>query len=71
MFEPSFSCKIGVLAAVTCRSGAVQPAETFDITKRLLTPSLAKPRQNAEAVLKTYELFVYEDTHRVKAWSQS
>jgi len=31
--------------------------------KCLLTLTLAKPRQNAEAILKTYELFIYGDIH--------
>jgi hypothetical protein len=26
---------------------------------------LAKPRQNAEAILKTYELFIYGDIHSI------
>jgi hypothetical protein len=29
------------------------PAETFEIRKYLVTPSLAKPRQDMEAFLKT------------------
>jgi len=38
------------------------PAEIFVIKESLLTLSLAKPRQNAaEAILKTYELFIYGD----------
>ena len=35
------------------------PEETFDTRKRLVTLSPAKPRENAETVLKTYMLFVY------------
>jgi hypothetical protein len=38
------------------------PAETFEMRKSLLTLSLAKPRQNAKAMLKTYQ-FVYGDMH--------
>jgi hypothetical protein len=41
------------------------PAETFEMRKCLLTLSLAKPRQNAEAILKTYELIIYGDTHYI------
>ena len=35
------------------------PAETFLMRKRLLTLSVAKPRQNAEAILKICELCIY------------
>jgi hypothetical protein len=35
------------------------PVET-EIRKRLLALSLAKPRENAEAILKTNELFIYD-----------
>jgi hypothetical protein len=38
----------------------ILPVEN-EIRKRLLVLSLAKPRENAEAVLKTTELFVYDD----------
>jgi len=34
---------------------------TFEIRKRLLNTSLAQPRQNIEAILKTYKLFIYGD----------
>jgi hypothetical protein len=34
------------------------PAEAFDMRKRLLTLSLAKPRKNAGASLKNYEQFI-------------
>ena len=45
---------------------AFLPAETFEMWKRLyLTLYLAKPRQNAETVLQTNELFVYGDLHYV------
>jgi len=37
----------------------VHPEGTFEGEKRLSTLSLAKPRQNAEAVLKTCELLVH------------
>jgi hypothetical protein len=37
--------------------------ETFEMKERLLTPSLEKPRRNAEAILKNYELFIYGDIH--------
>jgi len=33
--------------------------------KPTLTISLAKPRQNAKAVFKPYELFVYGDIHYI------
>jgi hypothetical protein len=33
------------------------PRDTIIIT-RLLTPSMAKPRYNAETIIKTYELFI-------------
>jgi hypothetical protein len=39
------------------------PAETFEMRKCLLILILAKLRQNAEAVLKTYALFIYETKH--------
>jgi len=35
--------------------------ETLEMGKCLLTLSLAKPRYNAKAAFKTYELFIYED----------
>jgi hypothetical protein len=38
-------------------------AETFEMGKRLLTFSLARPRYNAEAVVKAYELFAYGIIH--------
>jgi hypothetical protein len=31
--------------------------------KRLLTLPLAKPKQNAEEILKIHELFIYGDIH--------
>jgi hypothetical protein len=34
--------------------------------KCLLTLHPAKPRQEAEAILKTYELFIYRDVDFVK-----
>ena len=39
------------------------PAKSIERRKHLLTISVAKPRYNAEAVLKTYDLFIYGDTH--------
>jgi len=39
--------------------------ETFQTIKRLLTFSLAKPRENAEVMLKQYELCIYGDMHKV------
>lgn len=41
------------------------PAETFEMTKHLLTISLEKPRQNVEAVCKTCDLLIYGDIHRI------
>lgn len=38
------------------------PAETFGLRKRLLTLSMAKPRQKADVFI-TYELFIYGDIH--------
>ena len=43
--------------------GNTLPAATFEMTTRVLTLCPAEPRQNAEAVLKTYELFIYEHIH--------
>jgi hypothetical protein len=37
-----------------------QPTETFEMRNRLLTSSLEKPRQNAEAILEAHALFIYE-----------
>jgi hypothetical protein len=37
------------------------PAETLEMRKRLPTLPLARPRYNAETVLKTYEMFIYGD----------
>ena len=42
-------------------SRPAKPAETFGLKKRLLTLSMAKPKQTADAVFITYELFVYGD----------
>jgi hypothetical protein len=36
------------------------PAEIFKMTKYLLALSLSKPRENAEAILKTCEMFMKE-----------
>ena len=36
---------------------------TFETIKRLLTFSLAKPRANAEVMLKQYEMCIYGDMH--------
>jgi hypothetical protein len=35
------------------------PAGAFQMRKHLLTVYMAKPRHNAEAILKTYEVFIY------------
>jgi hypothetical protein len=37
------------------------PAEIFEMRKSLITSSLSKPRKKTESILKTYELFIYED----------
>jgi len=39
--------------------------ETFEKIKHLLTFSLAKPRENAEEMLKKYELCNYGNMHTV------
>jgi hypothetical protein len=39
--------------------------EIFEVTKRLLALYLAKPREFAEAVLETDELFICGDIHCV------
>jgi hypothetical protein len=39
----------------------VLPTETFETIERLLTLSLAKPKSNAEAIMKTQELVIFED----------
>jgi hypothetical protein len=41
----------------------VSPTETHEMRKLLLTSSLAKPRLNAEAILKNWELFICGDIH--------
>jgi hypothetical protein len=46
-----------MLPATQCYAAA----EMFEMKTRLLTLSLAKPRQKGEAILKTYERFLYED----------
>jgi len=46
-------------AAVCC------PRDTSKMRNRLLTPSMSKARYNAEAILKTYELFIYTDVSYV------
>jgi hypothetical protein len=35
------------------------PPDTFEMRKYILTLLLAKPKKSAEAILKTYELFIY------------
>jgi hypothetical protein len=37
------------------------PAETFQMTEHLVTPSHTKSRQNTEAILNTYGLSIHED----------
>jgi hypothetical protein len=39
------------------------PAKAFETRKRLLTLSLAQPRQNKEAGFKIHELFIDRDIH--------
>jgi len=41
------------------------PAETFEMRKCFSTPSLAKLRYNAQAVLKIYELFICGYIHYI------
>lgn len=40
-------------------------SETFVVRKRRLTLSLTKLRQNAEKILKTYELYIYGYVHYI------
>lgn len=47
--------------AVWCSQLNPFSAKTSEMRKCLLTLSLPKPRQMAEATLKTHELFIYED----------
>jgi hypothetical protein len=35
------------------------PAEVFEMSKYLLTPSWSKPRWNSEGILKKHEVFIY------------
>jgi hypothetical protein len=37
------------------------PTETVVMGKRFLSLSQAKPKQNAKAILKIYQLFIYAD----------
>jgi len=46
------------------------PAETSEITKRISALSLENMRQNAEEILKTYELFTYLLTSLLTPWSR-
>jgi hypothetical protein len=41
------------------------PAETFEMIKRLVTFTLAKPGYDTEAILQTYELLIYGDLHYI------
>jgi len=43
------------------RDSSAFPADIFETNKYLLTLSLSKPRWNSEGILKTRELFIYED----------
>lgn len=49
----------------TCSSRATCPRRHFKWDKSLLTLPLVKPRQNAEATLKTYDLLIYDDKHYI------
>jgi len=39
------------------------PVDILEMRKRLLTPYPVQPRQKAEEILKTFDLFVCEVTH--------
>jgi hypothetical protein len=63
-----FTLKTFSLYKITAYAMPAEPAIQFYVDlgeipneKSLLTLSLAKPRYNAEAILKTYALFVYGD----------
>jgi len=45
------------------RQTVMLPAKAFETRKRLLTLSLAQPRQNKEAGFKIREVFIYRDIH--------
>jgi hypothetical protein len=45
------------------------PAERAEISLRISALSLAKTRQNAEEILKTYDLFIYLFTYLLTPWS--
>ena len=47
------------------RDTVIFSGEKLDMSKRLLTFSLAKPRLNTESLFKTYELFIYGEIHYV------
>jgi len=50
-----------VTANMCLRQTVMLPAKAFETKKRLLTLSLAQPRQNKEARFKIHELFIYRD----------
>jgi hypothetical protein len=52
-----------VAANMCLRQTIMLPAKAFEMRKRLLTLSLAQPRQNKEAGFKMHELFIYRDIH--------
>jgi hypothetical protein len=47
------------------RHSVTLPAGIFEMTKCILTRSLSDLRQNGEAVLKTFDLFIYGDVRCV------
>jgi hypothetical protein len=51
----------------TYSESLILPTEAFGMRNGLLSPSLPKPRQNAEAIVKTYELFIYGDIHHIRS----
>jgi hypothetical protein len=46
-------------------AGNTLPAVIFEMRTGLWTLSLVKPRQSAEVILKTYELFIYKDMYYI------
>ena len=58
--RPRYVCSTRSWLSTCCpRHSVMLPAETSEMIKRLLTLFLAKLRYNAEAIFKTYELFIY------------
>ena len=56
------ACSTHSLQTTYCPQHCIMlPTETFHMGKCLLTCSLIKPRENTEAVLKTYDVFIFGD----------